>query len=196
MQSKTNQPITNLSLGMREKFFYWMLTSKSHKKVMDDILDKLERKRKAVDFQLLYVTLRNAKFGDKWATINIRRSHLTKKWFDDREKLLRDIADIEKRLNNLFIDYDEVVLSVLRQTPKNRQRLPTGRNHRVLTTCQTFTKTVNNSFLLQTSPPSRPRGHQSQPWLTKAKAGFKQAGIPQEVGEDLLRLIGAKPISS
>ena len=177
---------------MREKYFYWMVSSENKKKGMDDILDKLERKRKTVDFQILYVTLVNAYFANKWGKIHIQRSHLTKKWFDDRKKLLRDIDDIEMRLTTLFADYDELVLSVLRQTHKNRRRLPTLLDRRVLTTCQAFTKSVNNSFLLQASPQARSRGHQPQPWLSKAQEGFRKAHVPQEDGEQLLRLIGVK----
>jgi len=179
---------------------------------MNQILNTLrDRKTRKVNFSGLWRTLfwipnMKSRVQSRHRALSEFRDRTGEKatqrtqWARKRQKILRDF---DKLRDNVFSLYEELdnpkIYRLLAGFRLNGRHLfdDTGllnpQDQRVLKALQKLDAAINVSPTFQSPPPSRPKGHQPELWLQEAKKRFKQHNVPQESGDQLLRLIGVKP---
>ena len=184
-----------LTENLRKRFFSpALLIDQTFECEMKRILSKLEKKTKKVNFKMLLHILRRAKINEKRE--ENRRKTFSKvrgsEWDKMRKKVLKNFDDCVDSLLALYQvtdDHSDLRRLIDRDIKNNKYLL---KDDGVLRNLEKLNRTIRSSPLLELS---RPRGHQHQPWLKEALAGFKKANVPKADGEQLLRLIGLKPYS-
>ena len=181
--------------NLRKRFFSpALLIDQTFEWEMNRILSKLEKQTKKVNFKILLNILRRAKINDK----RQENRHKTfskvrgSEWDKMRNKVLKNFDDLVDSLLALYQvtdDHSDLRRLIDREIQNNKYLL---KDDGVLKNLEKLHRAINSSPLLQLS---RPRGHQSQPWLKEALDDFKKANVPKADGEQLLCLIGLKPYS-
>ena len=192
--ARSNSFPSSLTKTLREKFFHPnLLQDQEYKWGMGWILTKLGEKRtKRVNFKILLFILRKAKLQEKRAARkkDIFSHILRSEWEKERKKVHKHLDNLANSLLAVYqVVYDQPSLRrAIHPSLKNNQLLIEEDD--VLNHLEKLDEVIQRSPLLQLS---RPRGHQPQLWLKDAETRLKEAHVPEQEADQLLRLIGLKP---
>jgi len=118
-----------------------------------------------------------------------------REWARTRNRLRQNLPILLSEVEDLFEEayHDGSLFRTLLFCKKVDEDVFKEQDQKVLRLAKNLRKALPLSPLFLAEPFPRPHGHQAETWLQDAQRSFKKAGVPQTIGNELLRLIGVKP---